>query len=534
MPGLSPKDEPQVQPDWISLLATAIDREDNQTPYYAQIAESFRSMIDSGKIIAGRKLPTNRELAALLSIDRSTAARAYAELTRLGYLESHVGRGSFARKPLNAGSTVAVSESEAVDWTRKFSRANQSIYDIFRSETETYEWKPDLISFAGGIPSFDSYPTEDFESILGAIMEENRARGLFEYSPAEGHPSLRRQVLFHLRRTESPAQQEELLIVSGSQQGIDIVSSVFVDPGDRVVMEDPSYLWGGCSFKNRQAECLPTPMDDEGIRLDVLESHLKRYRPKLIYVIPNFQNPTGLTMSLERRVALLALAGQYQVPILEDDFVGDLRYEGERLPSLRALPGGDKIVIHQGTFSKALCPALRLGWLVAPQEVLGRLILAKRASNLSTNSLSQIFLAEFLAKGLLEDHLKSVRETYKRRRDTMLTELNRAFGTNKGITWSKPEGGMFIWMQLPEGHSTKELLLHARDRNVSFAPGHLCFLSGENTSYLRLCFIQNDEATIKAGIERLRQAIESYFDLVKARRSNSSRPVFAGGGHTFI
>lgn len=189
MPGLSPKDEPQVQPDWISLLATAIDREDNQTPYYAQIAESFRSMIDSGKIIAGRKLPTNRELAALLSIDRSTAARAYAELTRLGYLESHVGRGSFARKPLNAGSTVAVSESEAVDWTRKFSRANQSIYDIFRSETETYEWKPDLISFAGGIPSFDSYPTEDFESILGAIMEENRARASSNTARPKGIPA---------------------------------------------------------------------------------------------------------------------------------------------------------------------------------------------------------------------------------------------------------------------------------------------------------------------------------------------------------
>lgn len=524
-------------PDWPELLGNLTGNSGEPGPLYLRIANRVKEAIDSGLITDGCRLPTNRELSKLSKVDRSTALRAYAELSKDGYLESHVGRGSFARRP---GKETRVEDWQPdLDWQERFSRASQNVADIFSQETDRFEWNPGIISFAGGIPSFENYPTSDFESILNRILKEKRASEFFEYSPAEGHGALRKQVIDHLERTNNQTREEELLIVSGSQQGIDIVSGVMLDPGDYVALEDPTYLWATCSFKSRQARCLPVPLDEKGIRLDVLESQLKRYRPKFIYVIPNFQNPTGLTMPLERREGLIKLATRYQTPILEDDFVGDLRYEGERLPSLRALPGGKELVIHQGTFSKALCPALRLGWLVAPEKVISRLILAKRASNLSTNSLSQILLAEFLKKGLMEEHLQSVTHTYRKRRDEMLKALERNFlpagdNTTNSVSWSRPQGGMFIWVRLPDGYSSIELLRHAMDQNVSFAPGHLCFASPQNVQYLRLCFIQNDSATIKDGIERLGEAFKVYQEEKQQRDSLKGKPVFSGGGHTFI
>lgn len=532
---LNPGEE--LTPNWSELLHGLTVSSSDPSPLYQKIVDRIQEAIDGNLIAEGSRLPTNRELAKLLSVDRSTALRAYSELRKRGYLESHVGRGSYACRP--ARESKWQSWQPGFDWQERFSRASHTVSDIFSTESERYEWNPEIISFAGGIPSFDNYPTSDFESILNRILKENRAKELFEYSPAEGHGALRKQVLEHLERSGNPSREEELLIVSGSQQGIDIVSGVMLDPGDYVALEDPTYLWATCSFKSRQARCLPVPLDGGGIRLDVLESQLKRYRPKFIYVIPNFQNPTGLTMPLKRREELLALANKYQTPILEDDFVGDLRYEGERLPSLRALPGGKELVIHQGTFSKALCPALRLGWLVAPEKVISRLILAKRASNLSTNSLSQIILAEFLQKGLMQDHLVSITQTYRSRRDEMLRSLDREFGASRestasDISWSRPQGGMFIWLRLPDGYSSRELLRHAMSENVSFAPGHLCFASQQNTQYLRLCFIQNDVDSIKNGITRLSRAFKIYETEKREDASRRGKPVFTGGGHTFI
>lgn len=528
--------------NWESVLGDIKQSPKNGEPLYFRIFCSIKNSIESGAIAVNTKLPTNRELSKLLSVDRSTASRAYQELSKFGYTESFVGRGTFARLPENTSFTT--DDTAGVDeivWSQRFSKANQTVYDLFQSESSNYSWNEGQISFSGGIPTFESYPTGEFHKILEDLLAEDDSGKLFEYSPAEGHPDLRKEVLKHLKERGTPAIEEELLIVSGSQQGIDIVSSVFLDPGDKVALEDPTYVWATCSFKSRQAECLPIPLDEDGLRLDILESQIKRNRPKLIYVIPNFQNPTGLTMSMERRRELVELAIKYQVPILEDDFVGDLSFDGTTNPSLRAIAGGDKIVISQGTFSKALCPALRLGWIVAPKEVLKRLLLAKRASNLSTNSLSQILLADFLKKGAFKDHLVSVRRTYKGRRDAMLRQLNQDLsyiedkdGNQVNIQWSTPQGGMFIWLKLPNGYSTKELLNHAKLFNVSFAPGHLCFFSSENNQYLRLCFIQHDEPVIKEGIKRLSKAIKSYIDEISQQRNLKSTHVFSGEGHNFI
>ncbi|MDZ4835384.1 MAG: PLP-dependent aminotransferase family protein [Candidatus Melainabacteria bacterium] len=530
--------------NWLELLGD-INRDKGSAPLYAVIFERIKNAIDSGELPINSKLPTNRELAVLLDIDRSTASRAYAELNTHGYIESFVGRGTFVRSGKPAATAAQIASEAAANspvvWTERFSKASQTAHDMLRMEYANYG-RSEVISFAGGIPTDDSYPHKDFERILNKILSDGRSHELFQYSPGEGMPSLRHEVLKHLRSQNIEANDEKLLIICGSQQGLDVVSSILIDPGDMVVAEDPTYLWATCNFRSRQARCLPVPLDEEGIRIDMLESVLQRHRPKFIYVIPNFQNPTGVTMSLQRRHQLLDLAIKYQVPILEDNFVGDLRYDGVALPSLRALPGSENIVIHLGTFSKALCPALRLGWLVAPPETMARLVIAKRASNLSTNSISQLILADFLKEGLYEHHLVTVRDLYRAKRDTMLKSLQRDLGfiTDKNgqranITWSKPEGGMFVWVKLPDGLSSRELLSYSQQEGVTFAPGDMCFANAEHTEFIRLCFIQLDEATIVKGLKQLAKAIKSYIDDVASTTPTNDRSHLMGTGtHSFI
>jgi GntR family transcriptional regulator/MocR family aminotransferase len=268
-------------------------------------------------------------------------------------------------------------------------------------------------------------------------------------------------------------------------------------------------------MRSHQARCIPVTVDDEGIDVVAVERELARNNVKLIYVMPTFQNPTGAALSFERRLKLIELAKQYRVPILEDNFVGDLAYDSQSMPPLRALPGGRDVVIHQGTFSKALCPGLRLGWLVAPREVMSRLLLAKRVSDLSTNSMAQLTLAHYLSAGLYAKHLEHVRSAYRSRRDTMLSALSKAFKQTDprfAIKWSKPQGGLFIWSRLPAALSARQLLRFAEQEGVTFSPGDLFFLSGDRQEFMRLCFIQNNDEQIQEGIRRLGIAYQKYLD----------------------
>ena len=551
--------------NWLEIIGEPQSQKSPGEPLYGYIKNKISSAIDSGIMQAGVRLPANRDLARSLGVDRSTIARAYQELAESGYIESHVGRGTFVCVPplaldtpstaaeeiehranfpnisrtMQSGASSGMATQELV-WSERFSRASQTVHEIFRLEYPQYSFQSDTISFAGGIPTEEFYPHKEFEQIVRDMVEGNRSRELFEYSPAEGHPVLRQELIDYLSRQGISAHQEELLVLSGSQQGLDVVSGVLLDPGDIVVTENPTYLWATCSFKARQARCLPVPLDEEGIRLDVLENALRSQRVKFIYVIPNFQNPTGVTMSLARRQGLLKLANDLQVPILEDNFAGDLRYEGVEIPALRAMAGSERIVIHQGTISKALCPALRLGWLVAPKEVMGRLLIAKRSSNLSTNSISQMILAEYLRQGLYSSHLQAVRKVYSNRRDTLLQSMTAELsnlkddeGKDVSMTWSRPEGGMFVWVRLPQGLSSRELLSYAQREGVVFAPGDICFLTDERSSYMRLCFIQLDEKEIREGITRLARAVRAYMtDLSRIPKNRSSYAM--RGEHSFI
>ncbi|HEY9868461.1 MAG TPA: PLP-dependent aminotransferase family protein [Candidatus Obscuribacterales bacterium] len=495
--------------NWLDFFERVDRLPSRAVPMYARICQAVRGGIESGQLPANTKLPTNRELAALLKIDRSTVSRAYLELEKAGLVESHVGRGTFVTQGASGKERAASPPTgPAVPWNEVFSRFSQTAFAMLSRQWAASALDAEVISFAGGIPTQEFFPEQEFREILSHLNRAGQSADMFSYSPSEGHPALRRQLRQYLSEEGPAVGDEELLIVSGSQQGIDLVAKTLVDPGDVVLIEEPTYVWANCIFSAAQARCVPVPVDAQGLRVDVLESVLSRHSAKLLYVMPTFQNPTGATLSMERRAQLLALARRYRLPILEDNFVVDLRYDGMPLPSLRALDADRSAVISQGTFSKALCPGLRLGWLVAPEPVMVRLRLAKRACDLSTNSLAQAVMAEYLRRGLYRRHLELVRSAYRKRRDAMCNAIVRHLGSQ--VRWSKPDGGLFLWAALPAGLSSRELLSFAERQGVIFSPGDAFFLNGDRQEHLRLSFIQHDEPAIEEGIARLGRALAAY------------------------
>jgi 2-aminoadipate transaminase len=287
-----------------------------------------------------------------------------------------------------------------------------------------------------------------------------------------------------------------------------------------VLLEDPSYFWALCNFSATGARTLPVAVDEEGLRLDEFESIASRVDVKLLYTIPNFQNPTGVTMSQPRRRKLLEIAARYQVPVLEDNFVGDLNYTDSPKPPLKSLDEYG-CVIYQGTFSKALCPGLRLGWLVAPAPIMARLRLAKRTCDLSTNSMGQIILAEYLARGYYDIHLASVQKEYTHRLDTICDAIDQ-YASNY-LSYTRPEGGMFLWCKLPPGYSARELLSFAEREGVTYSPGDVFFVSGGRSESLRLTFIQQTRELIVEGIQRLAKAMRLYGSSRKRVQAEGSR-----------
>jgi DNA-binding transcriptional MocR family regulator len=496
--------------DWLSILQPALQARGRRSPMYLRIKQCIEAQITSGALPHDQRLPADRELARLLKIDRSTVARAYDQLESEGLVESHVGRGTFVRS--NARNEVVPSYADTAGgalthWADKFSQSSHNVAAIVGRQPVL---NPDAqtISFAAGSPNDEFFPSREFQQIVTDLLSSRDAADMFGYSQPEGHPALRQQVLRCLKEQGIEAADDQLLILSGSQQGIDLVARTLIDPHDALLTEDPTYFWAICTFASYGARCLPVSTDFDGIKLDVLESVASRANAKLLYCMPSFQNPTGSTLSLDRRKRLLALAQKYQLPVLEDNFVGDLHYEENPLPSLCSIDKEASTVIYQGTFSKALCPGLRLGWLVAPRAVSSRLRLAKRMCDLSTNSMAQIILANYLEKGLYDQHLQTVRQAYRQRLDVMCEALSQHAA--QWLTWQRPAGGMFIWAKLPPGYSARELLPYAQRAGVLYNPGDVFYVASASPEYIRLNFIQQSSDAIDEGIRRLARALADY------------------------
>ncbi|MBP1702750.1 MAG: aminotransferase [Chloroflexi bacterium] len=397
-------------------------------------------------------------------------------------------------------------------WEHRFAQRTQRMSSSAIRELLKLTEQPDIISFGGGMPAPEVFPIEEFTAACEKVMKDRGAQAL-QYSATDGYRPLRELVARHTSRYGIETSPENILITSGSQQALDLLGKILINPGDRILVESPTYLGALQAWSSYGAEYVTVPMDKHGMVTDALEAAL-RSGPKFIYVLPNFQNPTGVTLAMERRIQLIELADQYGVPIVEDDPYGQLRYEGDHLPSVVTLDNQFRgncdacyrgNVIYLSTFSKILAPGLRLAWVVAPPEVIGKLVQAKQGADLHTATFNQFVAYEVARGGFLDRHIKVIRNVYRERRDTMLGAMDGYFPP--GVDWTHPEGGLFLWGTLPENLNSTDVLKAAIEQKVAFVPGASFYPTGGGHNTMRLNFSNATPEKIMEGISRLGRVI---------------------------
>ncbi|HJS57833.1 MAG TPA: PLP-dependent aminotransferase family protein [Vicinamibacteria bacterium] len=407
-------------------------------------------------------------------------------------------------------ATTLAEPSVDLRWSDRFAARTRGMTSSAIRELLKLTEQPDIISFAGGLPAPEVFPLAEVKAAANRVLEEHGASAL-QYGTTEGYLPLREMLVRHMGRYGIRVTPANVMVTSGAQQALDLVGKVLLDPGDRIVTEEPTFLGAIQAFTSYEACFLTVPIDDDGMQVHRLEEALKA-GAKLIYVLPNFQNPAGVTLSLKRRHLLVELAARYGVPIIEDDPYGQLRYEGRHLPPLvkldadyhgcahgeRSFRGG---VLYLGTFSKTLAPGFRLGWIVAPEEVLVRLVQAKQAADLHTSSFCQHVAFEAARGGFLDRHVRVIRHVYGERRDAMLRALAAHFPAT--ARWTRPQGGLFLWVSLPAGIDSEELLQDALDERVAFVPGRSFYPHGEGAGTFRLNYSYCTPSRIEEGIRRL-------------------------------
>jgi len=473
----------------------------NPTPIYRQIVREIKGLILSGALPPGFKLPPERRLARALGVNRTTVVTAYRDLKADGLVDGHVGRGTEVVHRRSAPPPAAAVEP--VPWQQLVPEEPRAARDPLVRDLLELSERRDLITLSVGLPAPELLPLAAFGDVHAALLREIGAATLL-HSPTEGVTALREAIAEMAPARGIECSPEEVLITSGSQQGLDLVSRVFVAPGDVVVVEEPSFFGALQVFRMAQARLVAVPVDENGMRTDLLEAVLERQRARLIYTLPTFQNPSGAVLSAGRRRHLLELAYRFQVPVLEDDPYSDLRYEGEPLPSLASMDRHG-YVIYLSSFSKVLFPGLRLGFLVAPRGLVRRLALVKQAIDLHSNTPGQWVLERFLRTGRYREHLGHVRTEYAARRATMLQAL--AAAAPPDVSWRTPQGGFYVWCRIPSSVAQGRLLARAAERGVSYLPGAPCFAGEPSGNFVRLNFSYSDRDAIREGVTSLMEAV---------------------------
>jgi 2-aminoadipate transaminase len=393
-------------------------------------------------------------------------------------------------------------------WDNRYAQRTQRMGSSAVRELLKLTEQPDIISFGGGLPAPDVFPLKEFSDACQVVIRDHGALAL-QYGTTEGYLPLREWIVGHSDRYGIKVTADNVLITSGSQQGLDLLGRIFINRGDRILVESPTYLGALQAWNAYGAEYVAVPADKDGMITDALEEAL-RTSPKFIYVLPNFQNPTGVTLSLERRVKLVELADRYGVPIIEDDPYGQLRFEGEHLPAVVVLddqyranshPYYHGNVIYLSTFSKILSPGLRLAWVIAPPEVIRKFVQAKQGSDLHTSTFNQLVAFEISKDGFLNRHIKVIRKVYGERRDVMLAAMDRYFPPE--VDWTQPSGGLFLWGTMPENLKSTEVLKDALEQKVAFVPGGAFYPNGGGENTMRLNFSYATPEVINEGISRL-------------------------------
>ena len=386
-----------------------------------------------------------------------------------------------------------------IDWSQRLAQRTAQMKPSTIREILKLTQESEVVSFAGGLPAPGLFPTARLQEASVRVLQEQGSSAL-QYSATEGYVPLREWIAQSLNTVA-----EQVQVVSGSQQGLDLVAKVLLNPGDKVVVTSPTYMGALRAFDAYEVEYLSVGMDEEGMLIKDLEAALEQ-NPKLIYAIANFDNPTGTTLSLERRHKLLELAKRYGVPIYEDDPYGDLRFEGDPLPSLYSL--APEQVIYAGTFSKIMVPGFRLGWLVATPDLLSVIARAKQAADLHSSTFTQMIAYEVTKDGFMASQIDKVRGYYLEQRNAMLAALEEYFPPE--ANWTVPKGGMFLWVTLPKGNDTLKLLSKAIEQNVAYVPGDPFFAHGGGEHTLRLSYSIATLAEIDEGMKRLGAVLREH------------------------
>jgi len=470
-------------------------------PLYVQLKEQILHQVRLGGLRAGDRLPPTRDLARRLGINRGTVSAAYDELLDEGVLRSHVGRGTFVASEVPQGAlrTPAVADG-AIRWADHFAGA----------EPATRRRFPDtggarVIPFHRNVPDETLFPSEAFRVALDSVLREEGGP-LLGYAPAEGYPGFAEFLRSYAAETRGiEVDPGEVLVVNGSQQALDLICRTFLRPGDTVAVEEPTYTGALDLFRSFDVPVVAVPTDAQGILVDEAETLLARERPRFLYVMPTYQNPTGRSWSPLRRKALVSLAARFEVPVGEDDFDGELFYEEHPPAPLKSLPGS-RGVIYIGTPSKTLFPGLRIGWILADAPVVDRLSRLKQVADLSGSQLLQAAFARFAAGEASVEHKLRVREVYRARRDHLLAALETHLP--RGSSWTRPDGGMSLLVTLPAGADAEAVLAETAPRGILFTPGRWFFL-GNESHRLRLCFGSVADSDIEPAVRVLSDAVRT-------------------------
>lgn len=409
------------------------------------------------------------------------------------------------------------SKHDIERYARLFAARSEKVKTSAMRDMMSITDRPEVISLASGMPDTKSFPKDVLESVF-VDMARHHSAELLQYTPTDGIDGVKDCIVEVMGAEGVNADRENILVTTGGQQAIDLVTRVFVDPGDTIITEAPTYPGAVPSFLSFQAEAVQIDLDEEGMRIDLLEQELDRLdsegiTPKFIYTVPTFQNPAGVTMSLERRKRLVEIANERELLVLEDNPYGMLRYSGEPLPTLRELDGGN-FVIYLGTFSKILAPGLRMGWLEAPSPVLEKCNIAKAAADLNSSGVSQYLITTYFEQADWKDWVRTAGGIYKSRRDAMIAAMERYFPPE--AKWTVPDGGLFIWATLPEMIDTTDLLAKALHSNVAFVPGAGAYLGSDvvrGKNSMRLNFSGVPEDRITEGIRRIGEVLADQLEL---------------------
>ncbi|HSE97529.1 MAG TPA: PLP-dependent aminotransferase family protein [Blastocatellia bacterium] len=486
---------------------------ESRIPLYVQIASQVRELIAAGRLKIGDRLPANRELARSLDVNRTTVTTAYADLEADGLICSEVGRGTFvAAIPANSKSSVAPERTQPSPmlWNALLVSSQR---DVWLGGLLHSTRRKGTISLAHGLPQAELFPLEDFRRSVDRVLRRE-GRELLQLGTSSGYAPLQEYLTSQLALSGINIGPDEILITNGCQQTLDLVRRIFVGPGDEIIIEEPTYPGAISVFCANNTKYTSIPVGRNGMDLDVLEDVLSQRRPKLIYTVPTYHNPTGVTMDLAARRRLIDLAIKHRVPVIEDDIYRELHYEGPMLPSLKALDRHG-VVISMNSFSKIGFPGLRVGWVAAPQIVIEQLSIAKQNCDLHASLLTQAAIYEFSRHGLLAKHIKRVKKAYAHRRDAMLDALEKYFPQE--ARWNRPEGGMAIWVKLPEPLTAGEVLIHSVERGVVFSPGEHFYSGPPHQNMMRLCFTIASPEMIEEAVKRLGAVIKERMSSLKKR-----------------